>query len=114
MISLYENIKIKRIELGMSQEDLAKKVGYKDRTSIAKIESGKVDLAQSKIAIFAEALNTTASELMGWEETPEKEEIKIETIAAHALRDLTDEEQEKILEYAKFIKAQRVKKSEKK
>ena len=31
----------RRMELEMSQEELAEKVGYKDRSSIAKIESGK-------------------------------------------------------------------------
>lgn len=69
MIQLYRNIKSRRLELGMSQEELAYKVGYTDRTSIAKVESGKVDLSQSKILAFAEALNTSASDLMSWEET---------------------------------------------
>lgn len=68
MLKLYENIKELRNSLGLSQEELAKKVGYKDRTSIAKIEAGKVDLSQSKIYEFAKALNTTPSDLMGWEE----------------------------------------------
>ena len=68
MLQLYHNIRHRRLELGMSQETLAEKVGYSDRTSIAKIEAGKVDLSQSKILAFAEALNTTASDLLGWEE----------------------------------------------
>lgn len=48
-MTLYDNIKTLRENLKMSQDELARKVGYKDRTSIAKIESGKIDLAQSKI-----------------------------------------------------------------
>lgn len=64
-MTLYDNIKTLRENLKMSQDELAKKVGYKDRTSIAKIESGKVDLSQSKIFAFANALNTTPEELMG-------------------------------------------------
>lgn len=70
MLELYKNIRDLRIRLGLSQEDLAKKVGYKDRTSIAKIESGKVDIPQSKIIEFANALDTTPSRLMGWENLP--------------------------------------------
>ena len=50
--------------MGYSQEQLALKVGYADKTSIAKIEAGKVDLPQSKIIAFANALNTTTSFLM--------------------------------------------------
>lgn len=68
MLDLYANIKNRRLALGMSQEDLAQKVGYADRTSIAKIEAGKVDISQSKIMAFAAALHVTASELMGWKD----------------------------------------------
>lgn len=65
MSSLGENIKNRRIELGLSQEELADKLGYKSRSTIAKIESGINDLTQSKIAAFAKVLNTTRSQLMG-------------------------------------------------
>lgn len=44
MLALYDNIKKRRMELGMTQDDLAKLTGYTDRSSIAKIEAGKVDL----------------------------------------------------------------------
>lgn len=64
-MTLYENIKALRESLKMSQDELATKVGYKDRTSIAKIESGKVDLSQSKIFAFTKALNVSPEELMG-------------------------------------------------
>lgn len=65
MLALYKNIKARRIQLGMSQQELADKAGYTDRSSIAKIETGKVDLTQSKIKALANALQTTASQLMG-------------------------------------------------
>lgn len=65
MMELYENIRNRRIQLGMTQDELAKKMGYKSRSTIAKIESGTNDIPQSKIISFANALNTTAGELMG-------------------------------------------------
>lgn len=52
----------------MSQEDLAKLLGYKSRSSINKIEMSKNDITQSKIAAFARALHTTPAYLLGWEE----------------------------------------------
>lgn len=69
MLDLYKNIKSLREQLGMSQNELAKLTGYTNRSSIAKIEKGEVDLPLSKIELFASALNTTPSELMGdtWE-----------------------------------------------
>ena len=66
MLQLYKNIKNRRIALGLSQDELAQKTGYTSRSSIAKIESGKVDLPQTKIKLFAEALETTQADLMGW------------------------------------------------
>lgn len=64
--NLYENIKALRLARGWSQQQLAEIVGYGDRSSIAKIESGKVDLSRSKIADFAKAFDVTPAYLMGW------------------------------------------------
>lgn len=65
-MSLGQNIRIYREKLGMTQEDLAKKLGYKDRSTIAKIESDVNDITQSKIVAIAEVLETTPAALMGW------------------------------------------------
>lgn len=71
MATLYDRIKSRRTELGLTVEELAHKMGYKDKSSISKIENGKADILQSKIAAFADALQTTPAYLMGWEEQPE-------------------------------------------
>lgn len=71
MQELYANIKRLREEKGMSQVELARRTGYTDRSSIAKIESGKVDLYQSKVELFAKALGTTPRALMGWTDEPQ-------------------------------------------
>jgi transcriptional regulator with XRE-family HTH domain len=68
MLDLYKNIRNKRQELGLTQTELAHKLGYSDKSMIAKIEGGKVDLSQSKILAFADVLHTSASTLMGWED----------------------------------------------
>lgn len=64
-MKLYANIKALREKLELSQEELARQVGYKDRTSIAKIEAEKIDIPQSKIYAFAKALHVSPEELMG-------------------------------------------------
>lgn len=83
MEQLYENIRKLRTEKGISQDELARLTGYKDRSSITKIESGKVDLAQSKIMLFAKVLGTTPADLMGLTTTSNDslppEAIKLET-----------------------------------
>lgn len=65
MDKLYKNIKERRKALKMTQQELAEKIGYIDRSSVAKIESGTVDLSQSKIIQIAKALETTPGDLMG-------------------------------------------------
>lgn len=68
MEEVYENIKKRRLELGMTQSELARLAGYENRSSIARIERGDHDLPQSKIVDIAKALKVTPSYLMGWEE----------------------------------------------
>lgn len=61
---LYERIKLRRKQLGLTQDDLASMIGYSNRSAIARIENGSIDLPQSKIIAFADALKTTPGWLM--------------------------------------------------
>lgn len=72
MSTIYERIRARRIELGLTVEELAKKMGYKDKSSISKIENGKADIPQSKVIAFARALNTTTAYLMGIDTAKER------------------------------------------
>ncbi len=69
---LCQTIRQLREELGLSQDELAKRLGYKSRSTIAKIESGSNDIPQSKIAAFAAALETTPARLLGLESPAEQ------------------------------------------
>lgn len=64
LIEFGKRVREKRIELNMTQEELATKSGYTSRSSINKIELGLVDLPQSKIIALADALMTTPTYLM--------------------------------------------------
>lgn len=66
-MTIGERIKLRREELNMSQDELAHKLGYKNRSSINKIELDKQNLRQSKIKAIADALSTTPSYIMGWD-----------------------------------------------
>lgn len=52
--------------LGMTQEELAIKSGYRSKSTINKIELGINDVNQTKLARIAAALGTTSAALMGW------------------------------------------------
>ena len=58
-MSIGENIRKRRIELKLSQQELADALGFKTRSSIAKIENSKNNLPQNKLLALANILNTT-------------------------------------------------------
>lgn len=109
MLEIYKRIRARREELGISQEELAKRMGYKSRSSINKIEKGENDIPQSKIVAFAQALRTTPEALMGWKttDTPSQstpapdpasillDDEEIRSLARNGLENLPPEQQEK-------------------
>lgn len=76
-----QNILKRRKELKMTQEDLAKKLGYKSISAVAKIENGMNGLNQSKLARIAEILETSPSALMGWTRTEAEIDADMELLA---------------------------------
>ena len=87
MAHIGERIRQKRLELGYTLEELAQKTGYKSRTSIQKIETSR-KLPADKIELFAKALETTPSYIMGWDIEP------IETHSNEQPKDLSTDESE--------------------
>lgn len=66
-MNLGEKVKKRRLELNLTQEELAKKMGYSSRVSINKIELGR-PVSQKIIARLAETLDVSIPYLMGWDE----------------------------------------------
>lgn len=87
MLKLYENIRLCRKAAKMTQEELARRTGYTDRSSIARVEKGEIDLPQSKILQFADALGVTPSQLLGWEEKPADDLQAMGALAAEVIMD---------------------------
>lgn len=67
-MTIYEKIKFLREKNGMSQQELANKVGFKTASAVNKIELGLRDINQSRILAFAKALNTTPNYLLNDDE----------------------------------------------
>ena len=63
-MSVGANIRKRRFELKMSQQELADAMGYKTRSTIAKIEAGKNDISQKKLQRIAAVLETTVETLV--------------------------------------------------
>ena len=69
-MTIGQRIRLKREELGMSQEELALRIGYKSKSSINKIELDVQNLRQTKIKAIADALGVTANYILGIGEDP--------------------------------------------
>lgn len=66
-----KNIRLRREELGLTQTDLAKRLGYKSRVSVCTVETGKEDLTTERVRQYAKALNCSPADLMGWSRAEE-------------------------------------------
>ena len=65
MSELSTRLHLRRKELGLSQEELAQRMGYRSKSSITKLEKGVNDLPQAKLEELAAALETTPAYLLG-------------------------------------------------
>ena len=88
----------------MCQVELAEKTGYNDRSAIAHIEKGRIDLPQSKIVAFAEALKTTPGALMGETDADARRDYLFEKYGAlmSDVDELTEAQQKEIEDFIKF------------
>ncbi len=122
METIYERIRRLRQERNMSQDDLAKKTGYTSRSTINKIEAGKIDISRAKIKVFADALGVTPAYLMGWEDVPDQiqgyytdpevaelaEELRTNPelkVLFSTSRNLTKEQMQEAYDYIKYLKS---------
>ena len=110
---LGDRIKKRRTELGWSQEELARQMGLKSKSTICKIEKGEDNLTTTAIRKYADALQTTPSVLMGWEDNridsyyssqeyydslTDEEKYLIETF-----RDMSAKTKEAFIEYGEYL-----------
>ena len=65
MSELSRRILQRRLELGLSQEELAQRMGYRSKSSITKLEKVVNDLPQAKLEELAAALETTPAYQLG-------------------------------------------------
>jgi transcriptional regulator with XRE-family HTH domain len=72
LVDLGKRIRFLRIQKQLTQEQLAFIVGYTSRSSINKIEKGLVDIPQSKIAEFANALGVTPAYILFGNDEPKE------------------------------------------
>jgi transcriptional regulator with XRE-family HTH domain len=82
-VTIGERIRNRREQLNMSQDELAKKIGYKSRSSINKFETSR-NLPLDKVELVAKALDCPPSYLMGWTD----DELPSDNVQAYLIREM--------------------------
>lgn len=81
-------IKTRRNDLGLTQEELAQRMGYKSKSTINKIEKCLNDVSQSNVVKFANVLQTTEAYLMGWTDDPNRNLHEVISISKETMDNL--------------------------
>ena len=105
-----DRIKQRRLELGLTADDLAEKIG-KSRATIYRYENGDIEnMPTPVLEPLAKALDTTPADLMGWQSSsisPLHNNIRCENVAESELvlsyRKLNKPNQSKVLTYSKSL-----------
>lgn len=71
-MTVADRIKMRRLELEWSQEELAKRAGYYGKPTVSKYENAGNDISMKQVARMAKALGVTTAYLMGWETTADQ------------------------------------------
>lgn len=79
-MAIGQRIKSRRMQMKMSADELAKRLG-KDRSTIYRYEKGDIEnLPLDILEPIAKALNTTPQYLMGWDEVQKKNNIQADIV----------------------------------
>lgn len=104
-MSVGKRIKARREQLGLTQDDLAKRLGYTSKSAVCKAEKDDSDMTTTRIQKYADALSCTPGYLMGWEE--EKHDIvltaenDVELIIE--FHKLNDDNKKRLSDYMKLL-----------
>ena len=78
-MTVADRIKHLRESLGMTQDELAEKMGYDGKSSVSKMENSGDNVTLKKIARVAPCLHTTTAYLMGWVSDPDPDYLETKT-----------------------------------
>lgn len=105
-MNIGDRLRTLRLERDMTLEEVGKFIGVSKQT-LQRYESGVIsNIPSDKIENLAHYYGVSPAYIMGWEDNT-TEEVEIHTLAAHATEDLTEEEQQEVIKFVKFLKSQR-------
>ena len=102
-MTLGERIREQREAKGMTQLELAHKIGYSTTGAISLIEAGKRDISLEKVKEIARALDVTPHWLMGWSASPHDTKSDLQ-LTIDELQGLDAKQLARLRAYIQFLK----------
>lgn len=106
-MSFGDNLRNRRKELGLTQEEIGRKIGC-GKSTINRYENGEINVPYDRILAAAKALETTPAHLMGWEKEEgyiDVESLKDdERILLKSYRSMTENDREMMRDLARRLK----------
>jgi transcriptional regulator with XRE-family HTH domain len=96
-----DRIKERRIEIGMTQDELAKKLGYKTRSTITKIEKNENDVNQTTLKKIADALDVPPAYFIEIVEHPTRKKYLMSYF--NKLIKMSDADIDNVCQYIDFL-----------
>lgn len=82
-----DRIRQRRLELELTQLEVAKRIGLTTKAAVCKIEKQGNDVTLKNVERFAKALNCSPAYLMGWEEEENEKAAQIDKLDIQADRE---------------------------
>ena len=99
-----ERIKARRLQLGLTTDDVAKVVGVSNAT-ISRWETGSIkNQRRDKLELLAVALKVTPAEMLGWTKEPTQEDVELDSTLLGLLTEFPDLTPSELTRVADFIR----------
>jgi transcriptional regulator with XRE-family HTH domain len=103
-MTVHERIKVIRIEKGMSQIELANKIGYTSKGAISRIENGQRRLKEETIMLIANALGVSPAYLLTGEESQENyKKPAVTELQQTLINRITSMDEEQIKKFTRLL-----------
>ena len=98
-----KKVRQRREELGLTQEELAHRMGFQTKSAINKIEKDVNDINQSKLIKLAEALECSPAYFIDNEKSNVEASNKLVLTYAEKLSQLSPEKINNVMQYIDFL-----------
>lgn len=101
-MNIGDRVKQLREQKGMTQQELATRLGYRSKSSVTHIENGR-DIPRSMVVSLADILDTTPAYLMGWEGQKNNAPDNIRDVVKSKIDGLSDQQLDRLLGYLEAL-----------